>query len=109
MCADLASNGLWLVKLLHAGWEGHSLFTLQRGKGEKLPVDPGSSCVRDDVKPGRRCACDDDCSADKSPFGACGKAAGFATLPGAESIKGCASTVVLIAQATSDFLHKPAT
>ena len=80
----------------------------QRGKGEKLPVDPGSSCVCDDVKPGRRFACDDDCSADKPPLCACGKASGFATLPGAESIKGCAFTIALIAQATSDFLHKPA-
>ena len=91
------------------GLGSHTLFTLQRSKGEQLPVDPGSSCVRDDVKPGRRWACDDDCSADKFPFGAGRKAAGFATLPGAESIKGCASTTVLIAQATSDFLHRPAT
>jgi len=95
--------------MLHAGWDGHILLTLQRSKGEKLPVDPGSSCVRDEVKPGRRLARDDDCSADNSPFGVCGKAGGFATLPGAESIKGCASTTVLIAQATSDFLHEPAT
>ena len=95
--------------MLHAGWEGHILLALQRSKGEKLPVDPGSSCVRDEVKPGRRLARDDDCSADNSPFGVCGKAGGFATLPGAESIKGCASTTVLIAQATSDFLHEPAT
>ena len=92
--------------MLHAG---HILLMLQRSKGEKLPVDPGSSCVRDEVKPGRRLARDDDCSADNSPFGVCGKAGGFATLPGAESIKGCASTTVLIAQATSDFLHEPAT